>query len=178
MTKKPISIYSPESEALVSRQDGQDLKQSPSARRTNSARRSYRRGSEGLLLTPSATNIDARSQKALAERKAYRESINRKTVPPGNLAEQIQYPFSLRDMSQSSPTSETSTEKNGGEQLSLLGGSHASRFPLPDSEEARKMTAISGRKCLELLKRQDPVGCLLKMLVESSKWHSTKCLLT
>jgi len=45
----------------------------------------------GLWLTPSATTISTRSKESMEKRKKYRESIGRTTVPPGNLAEQIQY---------------------------------------------------------------------------------------
>jgi hypothetical protein len=45
----------------------------------------------GLWLTPSATTISKRSKESMEKRKKYRESIGRKTVPPGNLAEQIQF---------------------------------------------------------------------------------------
>ena len=44
----------------------------------------------GLLHTPTATEIGIRSPAAMEKRKKYRESIGRKTVPPGNLLEQIQ----------------------------------------------------------------------------------------
>jgi hypothetical protein len=40
------------------------------------------------------------------------------------------------------------------------------------------MTVTSGRKCSALLKKQDPLGCLAKMLLESSAWNSTLCYLT
>ena len=43
----------------------------------------------GLLQTPTSTNIEGRSIEAYQRRKEYRESIGRTTVPPGNLAEQI-----------------------------------------------------------------------------------------
>ena len=43
----------------------------------------------GLWLTPTATNISSRSQEAMEHRIKWRESSGRKTVPPGNLAEQI-----------------------------------------------------------------------------------------
>jgi len=43
----------------------------------------------GLLHTPTATEIGMRSPEAMEKRKKYRESIGRKTVPPGNLLEQI-----------------------------------------------------------------------------------------
>jgi len=45
----------------------------------------------GLWLTPSATTISTRSKESMEKRKKYRESIGRKTVNPGNLAEQVQY---------------------------------------------------------------------------------------
>jgi hypothetical protein len=43
----------------------------------------------GLWLTPTATNISGRSQEAMEHRIKWRENSGRKTVPPGNLAEQI-----------------------------------------------------------------------------------------
>ena len=48
----------------------------------------------------------------------------------------------------------------------------------PGSDEARKMTVTSGLKCSELYRRSDPVGSLVRMLLESSAWRSTKCFLT
>ena len=45
----------------------------------------------GLWLTPSATTISTRSKESMEKRKKYRESIGRTTVPPGNLAEQVQH---------------------------------------------------------------------------------------
>lgn len=62
---------------------------------------------DGLLLTPSVTMINGRSVKALQRRKEYRNSIGRKTVPPGNLAEQItmmQQGASATDMMLPTPT--------------------------------------------------------------------------
>ena len=44
----------------------------------------------GLLHTPTATEIGMRSPQAMEKRKKYRESIGRKTTPPGNLLEQLQ----------------------------------------------------------------------------------------
>jgi len=54
----------------------------------------------------------------------------------------------------------------------------ASLLVLPGSEEAKKMTATSGRKCSVLLRNCGPAGFLVKMLLESSVWHSTICYLT
>ena len=64
------------------------------------------------------------------------------------------------------------------EQLTLFqAGSHASRLVLPGSEEARKMTVTSGRKCLELYRRSGPLGSLVRTLLVSSAWRSTRCYL-
>lgn len=54
----------------------------------------------------------------------------------------------------------------------------ASRLAWPGSEEARRMTAISGRKCFELSKNCGPLGLLERMLLGSSHWGSTVCWLT
>jgi hypothetical protein len=43
----------------------------------------------------------------------------------------------------------------------------ASLSVLPGSEKARRMTAISGRKCFELYPKRDPLGSLLKMFLDS-----------
>ncbi len=40
------------------------------------------------------------------------------------------------------------------------------------------MTVTSGRKCAELLRRQDPLGCLVRTCLESSAWNSTTSWLT
>lgn len=64
-------------------------------------------------------------------------------------------------------------------QLTLFpAGSPASRFPSPGSEEARRMTVISGLKCLELYQDSGPLGLLVRMLLGSSIWRSTRCTLT
>ena len=65
------------------------------------------------------------------------------------------------------------------EQLTLFpGDSPASRFPSPGSEEARRMTVTSGLKCLELYQNSGPLGSLVRMLLGSSIWRSTRCTLT
>ena len=40
------------------------------------------------------------------------------------------------------------------------------------------MTVTSGLRCLESYQRSGPLGCLVRMCLESSIWHSTRCLLT
>lgn len=65
------------------------------------------------------------------------------------------------------------------EQLTLFQeGSHASHSVLPGSEKAGKMTVTSGLKCLELYQNSGPLGSLVRTLLESSIWRSTRCALT
>lgn len=67
----------------------------------------------------------------------------------------------------------------GCEQLTLFQEDfHASHSPSPGSAEARTMTVTSGRKCSELYANCSPLGSLVKTLLESSIWHSTRYLLT
>ena len=54
----------------------------------------------GLWLTPSASMRSNRSEEAMKHREKYRKSIGRNTVPPGNLAEQVQYGKATTDMKQ------------------------------------------------------------------------------
>ncbi len=75
-------------------------------------------------------------------------------------------------------TSETLTQPPSEESISSQVVSPVPRFQLPGSKEARKMTVTSGRKCSELLSKHNPVGSLLKMLLVSSIWHSTRSVLT
>ena len=65
------------------------------------------------------------------------------------------------------------------EQLTLFPADFlANRSVSPGSEAARTMTVTSGRKCAELYGNSGPLGCLVKMCLGSSIWHSTRCLLT
>lgn len=64
-------------------------------------------------------------------------------------------------------------------QLTLFAeDSHVNRSVTPGSAEARRMTVISGQKCLELFEKLNPGGFLLRTLLESSIWQSNNCLLT
>ena len=70
-------------------------------------------------------------------------------------------------------------KKQDYEQLTLFqAGSPVSRFLLPGSDEARRTTVSSGRKCYELYAKSARCGCLAKMCLESSIWRSTRCYLT
>ena len=78
---------------------------------------------------------------------------------------------------QSSGTSGSSTAASGEGQTSSQEDFLANHSVKPGSSEAQAMTVTSGLKCSELLKKQDPVGSLQRMLLESSRWHSTMCFL-
>ena len=56
--------------------------------------------------------------------------------------------------------------------------SPASRSVLPGSSEAKMMTVTSGRNLSESYMSCSPLGSLVRMCLESSIWHSTRCLLT
>ena len=85
---------------------------------------------------------------------------------------------SIGQMSQSTETSKHLMARHIEESLFSQEDFPASRSVMPGSGEARTMTAISGRKCSESYKRQGQLGSLVRMLLESSAWHSTKCVLT
>lgn len=55
---------------------------------------------------------------------------------------------------------------------------HANHSALPEEKKARKTLDTSGRTCLKLLSTKDPLTRLSKMLVASSMWHSTRCVLS
>lgn len=70
-----------------------------------------------------------------------------------------------------------------GEPVSNISPSYPVVFPVnrslvPGSDEAKKMTVTSGRKCLESCRSSGPLGCLERMLLESSIWNSRIVLLT
>ena len=70
-------------------------------------------------------------------------------------------------------------KKQDFEQLPLFPeDSPVSRSPSPGSEEARKMTVTSGRKCSASYGKSGPLGSLVRTCLESSIWHSTRCFLT
>ena len=64
-------------------------------------------------------------------------------------------------------------------QLTLFpADSPASHSVWPGSGGARRMTVTSSLKCLELSRSSGPLGSLVRMLLESSAWRSTRCFLT
>lgn len=54
----------------------------------------------------------------------------------------------------------------------------ASPSALQESKERMKMTATSGRKCLGLLHRQNPLGLFAKTFMVTSHWDWTRFCLT
>lgn len=56
--------------------------------------------------------------------------------------------------------------------------SHASPFPLPASERARRTAVTSGLTCSVPFTRSGPVGLLVRTLVASSRWYSPARRLT
>jgi hypothetical protein len=61
---------------------------------------------------------------------------------------------------------------------SSLQDTHVSPSVLPGSEEAKKMTDISGRTFFPLFKKSDLLGPFLRMCMGTSLWASIQCLLT
>lgn len=88
------------------------------------------------------------------------------------------YGESLREAVQSSPISESLTASSSGASPSLQGDFLASLSALPGSNAARRMIAISGRKCSELSRKPGPLGLWLKMCLASSAWSSEITFLT
>ena len=62
--------------------------------------------------------------------------------------------------------------------ISLPLDTHVSHFHKPDSEEAARMTDISGRTYFPLFKTKDPLGAFSRMFMGTSLWGSTRCYLT
>ena len=61
---------------------------------------------------------------------------------------------------------------------SLAEGTPASHSVSPGSDEARMMTATSGRHLLGLYQNSGRLGSLARMLLGTSRWASTQCFLT
>jgi hypothetical protein len=82
--------------------------------------------------------------------------------------------------SPSTTTLEPSPPTNSEQLMLSAGDFHASRGPLPGSKEAQKMTEISGRSWLPLLKNYGLGGSLGKMceVLLTSRWASNAAFLT
>ena len=62
--------------------------------------------------------------------------------------------------------------------ISSAEASPASPSAMQGNSGRRLTTGISGRRCAKLLHARDPLGSLARMLLGSSRWHSTMCFLT
>jgi len=162
---QPMQTFFPGLEDLPWPQAGRGSEPSFSARTNPSVSNSSASGSAPCFWpTPNAMDAMApRSQEALAQ------ALQRGGC--SNLKDLTAHPSLY-------PTSETLTGTTSAGSTSLLAGFPVSLFPSPGSSEARRTTVISGRRCTGLLRRQDPVSCLLRTLLESSQWNSTRCFLT
>ena len=56
--------------------------------------------------------------------------------------------------------------------------SRANHTPPLENNSAQTTLALSGLKCCESSERETPLGYLSKMLLASSAWRSTRCVLT
>ena len=72
---------------------------------------------------------------------------------------------------------QVATNQEATKSTSYAEASPASLFPLPESSERKKMTAISGRRCFDLYGSASPLGSLARTLLDSLTWASTKCAL-
>ena len=90
-------------------------------------------------LTPSATDIGARSDESMRKRKAWRNSIGRTTIPPGNLAEQVRYGEPTKNMIPTPTTQDLlnrkSTQQKEGSMHSVTLGDYVRRFPTPSARD-------------------------------------------
>jgi hypothetical protein len=100
----------------------------------------------GLWLTPTATDIGTRSEEAMERRKKYRTSIGRTTVPPGNLAEQVQYGKPVLNMyptpTQDSVSERTKRYKQGGLPLTMA----VKLYPTPTTRDYKDSTVSPSYK--------------------------------
>jgi hypothetical protein len=87
---------------------------------------------------------------------------------------------SIGPTSQSTMMSEPSTQMDLEELISSAAVSHASRGPLPGSNEAQKMTVTSGRSWLPLLQTYGLDGSLARMCeaLLANRWASSAVFLT
>ena len=70
-------------------------------------------------------------------------------------------------------TSQQPTSQSGEDEwMSSLEAFRASLSVTPGDEEARRMTATSGRQCIAPSMKSSPLGLWLRTLLESSRWSS------
>src|SRR6516162_9436624 len=150
-----------ESADLPLQPDGRDSEQSGSARSTGSAGKS---SPKTFWPTPNVPN-GGRTMKPEDIMAKGKTANGKRQVGLENVVKLLE-------------TSETSTDETLPTSPSSPADFLASLSVALGSDEARRMTAISGRKCCALLRKHDLFSSLQKMLLESSTWNSTRCYLT
>ena len=116
----------------------------------------YCRGNPTLLgavrmwLTPSATNVDSRSEDAVRRRTEYRKSIGRETVPPGCLAEQVKAGYPTRDIRMWPTPSGTAGEGEFLETLETKDGEPAKQYERAYNPETGKHVQITLNRAVKL----------------------------
>lgn len=111
----------------------------------SNSRRALKKRQEQWL-TPSATNIDERSDEALEKRRNYRNGIGRNTTPPGNLAEQVRYGHPVKGMFPTPRSSESGDYQydrgdHSKPRLTLTGD--VKMFPTPTATDFQNRTVIT-----------------------------------
>src|SRR5213596_2806436 len=154
MNDQPTSTSSQASEASPSLHDGQDSGPSPSAKSTATARKSSPK-----TFWPTPNTQDSKGAGSMKSRME---------------GKQMQLHHAVKYGQTSSTSTEPPTEAVTCSQADFL----ASLSALPGSVEALQMTVRSGLRCSALLAKQDPLGCLAKTFLASSRWNSTTCYLT
>ena len=155
---------SAESADLPSPRNGRDSEPSPSAKSTSIARKSL---PETLWPTPSVSGDGRKPKPDWVWQGTHWKTGQGKKVQT-DLFKSVAY------METSSTSTEAATEAATCSQADFL----ASLSALPGSDEARQMIVRSGRRCSALLAKRDPLGCLARTFLESSRWNSTTCYLT
>jgi hypothetical protein len=110
-----------------------------------------------MWLTPSASMRANRSEEAMKHRVEYRKSIGRTTVPPGNLAEQVQYGEPTTDMKiWRTPTTMDSKEDSLKHATKLLQGknlrSTGSRIQITLADEVMAQEIVNNPELMEQYK--------------------------
>ena len=131
-----------------------------------------------------AVNYEEKNQGFWPTPNSHEEVAERYTIETSHKhfkeGRQIHLSQSVRDdrIQNKKPNQPTPTHQP--QQMSIFSQEdfHAKVLVSPGSNEARKMTATSGQRCMRLSKLQGPVGSLERMLLGSLNWHSTRCYLT
>jgi hypothetical protein len=118
--------------------------------------------------TYSAASADSPSASSEPECEPSRSASRTPSAPP----------FSENGGPESQFTLMLEPSRQSEESTSSAVASRVSPGHMPGSKWARRMTATSGRQCLKSSDASGPLGCLERMLLDSSTWGSTRSFLT